>query len=242
MDITIELPEESAPEDSENPPNEESNNNPPLVSLPSQLFDNAGDGLDSLDTQNVATPFHSDDNASVSSEESLQIQARESQNLDYIAEGLDAEEAEGKNFIADDVKSAEDALAVDSDMEDDGTEEKTDEFKEDHLKAVPRHRLVPRDLRFHQASEALDIDFIADPDDYMTKRGYRMLKSLDWFDSILAFPTAVTLVLILVTYTIQLLIFAGFYSAAFATCNTTTPMDFSASFAFSLEVALAVSD
>lgn len=241
MDVTNKVPEESVPENSENPTNEESN--PPLVSLPSQLFDNAGDGLDSLDTQNLATPFHSDDNASVSSEGSLQIHARQSQNLDYIAEGLDAEEAEGKNFIADDVKSVEDALAVDSDMEDDdGTEEKIDEFKEDHLKPGPRHRLVPRDLSFHQASEALDIDFIADPDDYVTKRGYRMLKSLDWFDSILAFPTAVTLVLILVLYTIQLLIFAGFYSAAFATCNTTTPMDFSASFAFSLEVALAVSD
>lgn len=109
-----------------------------------------------------------------------------------------------------------------------------------HAKGKKKARLINRNSVFSQANTKVNVHCMPDAADRQICIDLYKLWSLDWFDTLLSLRTSYTILFLSTLYTVQLLIFAGFYQSASDHCDTTQPMDFMQAFGFSLETSITV--
>lgn len=102
-----------------------------------------------------------------------------------------------------------------------------------------RKRLIERTAPFYQSSTRVNSRSSVLEGDYKTLWGYRFVLFRDWFDFMLSFRTSIVILILIVLYTIQLLVWAAFYVAI--DCEESDPpLSFQEAFAFSLETSTTV--
>jgi hypothetical protein len=222
---------------------------PPIIREPSQMFDFVAEGIDAFDQkfENIEEEKSEIDGDSVNlPKETQQI------NEKRTTPELTSSQQASSHDVSLPQPQKSDGKRNHSESSDSGEERETQPkgrkrrdwnslfghlSSEAHLQMA---KLIPRDRRFYQTSNKLNVTCLVERGDVVSRRNRLLLLARDWYDYILTFGTVYIILGLVSFYTIHLLVFAGFYMAISINCTSSSVMTYSQAFAFSLETATTV--